>query len=303
MTQSKLIHNEKGFTLVEVMVASSAAFLMTLGVGVAFVLVVTSFQRAVARYQGETEINQIVYSITSTLSRSTNMHFRGRIDSGNRAARNNYRTTTAPVESSGTGILHSTARTNDTSGNTYLISVGNTETIVEDNASRFNTFGIFFQAPTTNRSGAIYIDRVGTLGTYNEVTPRKARERFYGITQMTVDQVKVVGNDGRVISENGANATTGGPAPIAGLGFRLLAAEFHFVLRKFLKKRDPSLFRFCPNPLATGPCTRTVMSMDLHKRFRVNFTNNYYNWQNPLSRRALGNVYMFKSYLPRARGN
>lgn len=286
------MNNNKGMSLVELIVAAGIGMILSSVAAFVFIQAVTVFQRQVRAYEAEAEMFAAMYAIKATFAQSINLDYGGVAGAGN----NNFTLRGQPADQTTNGRLFEADFSNNISGNIFLISLGLREMGVGDAQSRLHAYGVYFQAPEANTSGALYVDierdDTATPGGFARVSPVNAPLTFGRMTEFGVENIRVLDNDFSIK-----------PAVSPGdIGKRVVSAEFRLAMR-YNTGRTEQEWRWCPSAMiaGNGACQSNANFFDVEKRVKVVFTNNAYERANTLPERAFGNIYFFKGFAPTVR--
>jgi Tfp pilus assembly protein PilE len=339
-----VFRNNRGFSLAELMVASGIAVLLTTVATFAFSMAMSVFVRTARLVEAETEMMGALYALKSAYAQSVNVIYGGDAAASMVAGQPNAYTAreaaAAKPRDATQGKLFTTnfnATTPSATPSTYMISL----TVREMNSgfnsaganapnSLFYGTGIYFQAPSFTRSGALYVDQETNAGTGSPspggwviLSPVGATQAFTRLTEFHVDNLTVMSSPGGVVSTVGTtdDSDVFTDTAVARSGFAgqtVLSAQISLNMRYFTSGQAgntagtiASDWRWCPTSFmydtangvaatAAGCDNAKTRSnyRDIQKKLKVVFSNNSYNRDKYLVERPMGYVYFFKSWAP-----
>jgi prepilin-type N-terminal cleavage/methylation domain-containing protein len=302
--------NSKGFSLVEVMIASAVSLIIVLIASVAFLMAFDVYLRMIRQYDTEAEMSSLMYTMRSSFVTASYLKYGGISAPANQG-----------VTTRGTGdsVAHGTIYAiNDTipapGGATYsdglwMVAQFVREQSISPVSGNLQGIQIVYQRPQTasNWSGAVYVDTERSAtpgGGWVRLNPVNSAQMYTRLTQFSVDNLKVVDAQGAIVNVGTAGGTPCRDAadnPNNCIDRQVMSAEIGMTMRFFSTGRETD-YQWC-NRLrwaSNAACANMpfVTWNDIDRKMTVVFANNALQRGEYLPRRPFGNLYFFKPWLP-----
>lgn len=282
-----ILKSHSGFSLLELLISSAISLLAVGVVAFVFIMAIDTYNRVIRQYEAETEIIGAMITIRTALTSAVQVNYCGAAGGANNA----YNTRAGAANNITLGCVFSGNYNNGIGGGTDLIAMtvsdmkrgGNT--LAVDTSDMYAT-AIYYQRPTANLSGAIYMDQEKNIpGGWVRLSPVNAPFLFTRFVEFEVLNVKVLDNNGTIKPVT---------IPAVDIGKTIVSAEFRLVMRYFTQDQRRN-FRWDPVVNLTAAIKDTMaLNYDLEKRMKVTFANNSLDRSKYLAPRPLGHIHLFK---------
>jgi Tfp pilus assembly protein PilE len=291
-----VIRNNRGISLIEVVVAAAISVMLTSVATMAFSMAMSVFVRSARLIEAETEMLSAMYAVKSTFAQASNVVYGGDTNTSMAGtAPNGYNTrdsTSAPDVT--LGKIFTTTFNNVTTTaapNTYLVALMVREmntgmsvsgsTLTDAPNSKFYGTGVYFKLPAFEYSGGLFIDQVNNGGSgspnpggWVKTSPVNATLMFSRLTEFFITDVNVINPDtsistvGTFNDDHSVYAFTDSAATRAGfVGRTVISANVRLVMRYFTTGQAPNSthsimgdYRWCPRPQMYQTATGTAAS-------------------------------------------
>jgi hypothetical protein len=295
--------NNRGFSLAELIVASGIGVMLAGVAGFAFIEAMNMFTRTTRQYTAEADMIGAMYTLKSTLSRTSVVLYGGDASVANNSRSNKTKYAGSPNRTSD-GVLFRYPAV--TGSGIYLIAMANRELNSDSGANPFvsKIYGtaVYYQRYEYTKSGALYFDMErstsGAAGTeaggeWVNLSPRNAPLAYGRMTEFSVEKIRVLNSDSSITMDAGGGDVD---KPVLGADFR--------ISMRYFTRGNVNDWRWCPKAIIAGTaaCRTNTNYYDIEKTLKVTFSNNI--MQNPrtgIGPRGYGNLFFFHSTPPSSR--
>jgi prepilin-type N-terminal cleavage/methylation domain-containing protein len=252
--------NNKGFTLVEIMVTALLVAIMTLTIS----SVMLSNQKNFKNFQNNqvalNEISRLNYYMQKYFSQAINIRYHGNVDLDTHSTLDtDYTGRLRLYDSTSFAMVASTNSGFATNIETLALTVmENKNSALNQSDSSLATLGLFFQRPTAQTFGQLHIQKASGSSVYSGVD----------LSPGTTDANQTASTFERLVEAHVVRVYPEG----AVAGNKITAADFRFVTRSFVDP-DENTWHWCPSNITSTACPKISVN-DHEELITVTFKNN-----------------------------
>lgn len=289
---SKRILSQAGFSLPEFITSAAISTFIAAVAVVVFMMAFETYNRMVRQYEAEIEMGSALFALRSALMTAVKVDYCGNASTANNG---HTRRGVAPADRSTrgcifTGNFNTINAVNQGTANLLALVVRDqidnlADSVNTNNYSQLTASAVYYQRPTANQSGALYIDQErSTTGRWVRLSPLNAPQMFTRLVEFEARNAKVY--DPATANIKMAVAGTDDDKPIISVEYRLTM--------RFYTGGKASQFNWRPIASMSVAVRDSLPTfLDVEKTVKVNFVNNDMDRTKYLSPRVLGNVHLF----------
>jgi len=254
------LKNNKGFTLVEIMVTALLVAIMTLAISSVMLSNQKNFKSFQDNQVSLSEIARLSYYMQRYFSQSINIRYFGSADLDSHNTLDTDYTGRLRTYDSRDYAIRATSESGLAANieTLALTIMENKNSALNQTGSRLATLGMYFQRPTAQTYGQLYIQKASSNNVHAGVDLRP------GVTN--ADQTASVFQ--RLVEAQVLRVYPEG----ASAGNKITAADFRFVARSFVDP-DENTWNWCPANITSTACPKISVN-DHEELITVTFKNN-----------------------------